>query len=392
MRLRELDHELTALLRCYPAFVTRRVEEVPVGDIPVFVFHTIVPAEFEAQLRYLADNGYRTLSLGEFLDTMAGRRRPGPREVLLTVDDARTSFWLYGYPLLRKHGLRATLFAITGWTPDRAAHPNLEDVWAGRATIADLGRIDPDDRAVSSWSELRSMHASGVVTVDSHSHLHRRVFATRELVGVIEPGADFSPSNAIHGPYLATADSPLQSTGADYVGLPLFPVRGFFEDGPLFYGVPGAFAEFARRARGILAAQGGRLPGRCLAELAESLPIEALRPVPEAGVRADLREDLARARETLRARLGDPTAGRTVCIPFTLGGKTVIDVAGGLGLEALFWGVSSERRTNRCGMDPAHLVRLKHDFIWRLPGHGRKTIAAIYASKVTRRLAGAHPY
>ncbi|MGZ8274389.1 MAG: polysaccharide deacetylase family protein [Burkholderiaceae bacterium] len=392
MRFRELSHELMALLRCYPAFVTQRVADLEPAEIPVFVFHTIEPMDFEEQMDFLVANGYRTLSLAAYLDTLAGRRKPGKREVLLTFDDARSSFWLFAFPLLRKAGLEATLFAITGWTPETNARPNLDDAWAGRVAANDLAALDPDDRGVCSWDELRTMHSSGTVSVDSHSHLHRRVFAGRKLLSLIRAEDDFSASNAVLGPYLSCRESPLALRSDDFVGLPLLSVRGFFEDGPAVRVPMAAMREFQALARAALARGSGRLGPAELAGLRNRLPESALESVSSERSEVEMREDLALARASLREKLGDPAAGRTLCVPFTLGGETVIRVARELGIEAMFWGVSSRQRISRPGSDPLRLVRLKNDFLWRLPGKGRKSLGSIYAGKVSRRLAGERPY
>lgn len=392
MPLRELGHELAALLRSYPAFVTERVEELERGEIPVFVFHSSDPQILQVQLEFLVANEYRTLSLAEYVDTIAGRRKPGRREVLLTFDDARSSFWLFAFPLLRKFRLLAALFAITGWTSEAAARPNLEDVWAGRVSQSDIAALDPRDRGVCSWDELRAMHASGIVSVDSHSHLHRRVFADRKLVALIRNDDDFSASNAIHGPYLSCHESPAALEPRDFVGLPLFGVRGFLEDGPAVRLSLAAAREFQGSAREALARGGGRVGPRELANLRGRLPVVALEQVSSELMAAEMREDLALARTRLREKLGDPTAGRTLCIPFTLGGETMVRVARDLDIEAVFWGVLPRQRISRPGSDPLKLVRLKSDFIWRLPGTGRKPLVSIYADKVRRRLDGERPY
>lgn len=392
MRFSELSHELTALLRSYPAFVTRPVLELEPGEIPVFVFHTIEPRQFEAQVEYLVANGYRTLSLSEYLDTQAGRRAPQKREVLLTFDDARSSFWLFAFPILRKAGLTATLFAITGWTPSTSARPNLEDQWAGRVAEGDLAALDADDRGICSWDELRRMHSSGTVSVDSHSHLHRRVFTGRELKSVIQAEHDFSPSDAVHSPYLSCRESPLERASDDFVGLPLLPVRGFLEDGAAIRLPVAAAREFQAAAREVLARNDGRLGPAELARLRNRLPLDAMEEISAERMQTEMREDLALARECLREQLGDPSAGRTVCVPFTLGGESAIRVARDLGIEAMFWGVSPTQRISRPGSDPLRLVRLKNDFLWRLPGEGRRSLGSIYADKVRRRLAGERPY
>lgn len=390
--LSEIAHEVRALLRCYPSFVTRRAQDLHAGEIPVFVFHTVVPSQLEEQLEYLHVNGYNTLSLDEFLDTVGGRRTPSPREVLLTFDDARSSFWIYGYPLLRKFEAKATLFAITGWTPEAAVRQNLDDVWSGRITLEQLSQIDPNDREVCSWEELRRMHSSGLVTVDSHSHLHRRKFAEPHLLSVIRPEDDFSPSNAVHSPYLSCNMSPLQCQTSDYVGLPLFPVRAFFQDGPALRVQREACEHFRAAALKLMADLPGKVATKGFANLRSHLPNSAISVVASEYLETEIRDEIGLARESLRAGLRDASAGRTLCIPFTLGGSAVNRIARELGLDAVFWGVSPEISINRPGDDPMQLVRLKSDFLFRLPGRGRKSVGAIYASKFQRRLTGAPPY
>ena len=284
-RLSQLQHELESLFGQYPDFVHRRNVELVPGEVPVFVFHTIEPKEFESQLQYLASNHYRALTLDEFLDTQAGRRQPGPREILMTFDDARSSFWFFGYPLLKKYSLPGTLFAITGWTPNETPRPNLDEVWAAKKTVAELNSLDPDDRKVCSWDELKVMHDSGIVCVDSHSHLHRRIFCDTSLAAVISPSNDFSPSNAVHSPYLVSEVSPLPLNPEPFVGLPLFGLRGFLEDGPAIRVKQEAVAEFQAGARTHLDAHDGRLTKGHLATLSRLIPPSACQPLPPTQLR-----------------------------------------------------------------------------------------------------------
>ena len=393
MKLGELGHELISLARCYPSFVTGGARELEAGQLPIFVFHSVLASEFEEQLRHIVANNYRPLGLAEFLDTISGRREPGPREILLTFDDARTSFWLYGFPLLKKYGVKAALFAITGWTPHATARPNLDDVWAERVSQDELEALDPDDEGVCSWDELAIMHASGLVTVDSHSHLHRRVFKSRELLAVLGPDSDFSPSRADHSPYLDCEKSPLEQDPEEFFGLPIMQTRALLDDGPALGIDRDAVCEFQGCAREMLAGiPSGQVAESALARLREMLPSSAFEARTPDSMRAEIRQELALAQENLRRHLSDSDAGRTLCIPYTEGGMTVVQTARELGVEAMFWGVSTARKINQPGQDPMHLVRLKNDFIWRLPGEGRRSLLGVYSSKTKRRLAGIRPY
>ena len=56
--------------RPLPRFVTGG--PLPKGDVPVFVFHSVEPESFGRKLRYLADNGYVTLSVDEYYQGLLG--------------------------------------------------------------------------------------------------------------------------------------------------------------------------------------------------------------------------------------------------------------------------------------------------------------------------------
>ena len=75
--------------------------------------------KFEEQLKYLVDNGFKTLTMQEFIDWYEGRIEVPYKAVLLTIDDGAmgTSF-INGnklIPLLEKYQVHATLFLVTAW-------------------------------------------------------------------------------------------------------------------------------------------------------------------------------------------------------------------------------------------------------------------------------------
>ena len=75
--------------------------------------------KFEEQLKYLKDNGYKTLTMNEFVRWMYGEIELPKKSVLLTIDDGAMGTGLHNgnklIPLLEKYEAHATLFLITGW-------------------------------------------------------------------------------------------------------------------------------------------------------------------------------------------------------------------------------------------------------------------------------------
>lgn len=75
--------------------------------------------KFEEQLKYLKDNGYKTLTMDEFVRWMYGEIELPKKSVLLTIDDGAMGTGIHNgnklIPLLEKYEAHATLFLITGW-------------------------------------------------------------------------------------------------------------------------------------------------------------------------------------------------------------------------------------------------------------------------------------
>jgi peptidoglycan/xylan/chitin deacetylase (PgdA/CDA1 family) len=156
--------------------------------VPVLMYHhvcphagtvTVSPQTFAAQMAYLARNGYRTLGADEFLAFLQGHGAPAGRCVLITFDDGYLDNYVYAFPELRRHGLKATIFAITGrigngaaraCADDSAARPATPDHRGCKAAVKE-GRADD---VMLRWSEIEAMEASGVIEVHSHTHTHQR--------------------------------------------------------------------------------------------------------------------------------------------------------------------------------------------------------------------------
>lgn len=102
---------------------------------------TVTPEDFAAQMQYLADNGYVTVSLYELVDAlMVGRPLP-ERTVVLTFDDGYRGLLDYALPAMTPRGYTGTVFAITEFA-DRELPGYL--TWPQLKELAALGwRIEP---------------------------------------------------------------------------------------------------------------------------------------------------------------------------------------------------------------------------------------------------------
>lgn len=121
--------------------------------VPDNDFWTTTVPEFDRQMRWLYDHGYRTLSMEELEDWMDGEATP-PRSVVISFDDGDESVVTYAVPVLRRYGFQGTLFLLTGRVGERG--------W--------------NDLSFVSWDRLRDLEREGVLRVQSHTHrMHRKV-------------------------------------------------------------------------------------------------------------------------------------------------------------------------------------------------------------------------
>ncbi len=98
-------------------------------SIPVLYYHSVQvmpgstavvsPTKFTEQMQYLADNGYRPLTMAEFSAIMEGQAAAPEKPVLLTFDDGYVDNHSTVMPLLSKLGFPATLFMSPGVMDDK---------------------------------------------------------------------------------------------------------------------------------------------------------------------------------------------------------------------------------------------------------------------------------
>ena len=144
-------------------------EEENTADVPVLLYHEIDPAAdgsngavlspqtFENQIRTLAENGYTAISLKELTAYVEKGEALPEKPVVITFDDGYQSNYEYAYPILKKYGMKATIFVIGSSV--------------GKDEYKDTGRPLLPHFGVS---EAREMENSGLISIQSHTYdLHQ---------------------------------------------------------------------------------------------------------------------------------------------------------------------------------------------------------------------------
>jgi len=112
-----------------PILMYHYISVPPLGADKIRVGLSVPPANFEAHLQYLKDNGYHTISLHQLLLNLT-RGEPLPEKpIILTFDDGYRDNYENAFPLLQKYGFTATFFLITNFIDEgRPAYVTWEQV------------------------------------------------------------------------------------------------------------------------------------------------------------------------------------------------------------------------------------------------------------------------
>ncbi|SEH34751.1 polysaccharide deacetylase family protein [Selenomonas sp. KH1T6] len=106
----------------------------------------VKPEDFESQLKYLSDHGYHSISPDELYEGLAGTKPLPENPVLITFDDGYKDNYTTAFPLLKKYGFKATIFAVTSF----------------------LGK----QPQYFTWEQAREMEQHGI-SIQSHTATHR---------------------------------------------------------------------------------------------------------------------------------------------------------------------------------------------------------------------------
>jgi peptidoglycan/xylan/chitin deacetylase (PgdA/CDA1 family) len=141
------------------------------ASVPVLMYHSIddegpagmqrlrvTPSAFGAQLDWLRDDGYTTVTVSRLVEAFDGTATLPERAVALTFDDGFADFPQHALPLLEERGMVATLYVTTAYL--RGGGP-------GR-----IRRDAPSDwPPTMTWRQVAQLPARGI-EVGGHSHTH----------------------------------------------------------------------------------------------------------------------------------------------------------------------------------------------------------------------------
>ena len=333
------------------------------GEPPMFIFHDVEPGRFGRQLGALEGKGLRGVSCADVDWT-----EPDPRDVVLTFDDGRASLYEVAYPLLRRHGFRATAFVSPGLMERKR---------------------EGAPRPLIDFDQAREMQGSGVIDVQLHGFAHARTFVSERIIDFARPGRPDAN--------LGISAWRVRRDGRETCDVELAPGEPIYEYGSRWGPHPRFLdSELVREACRRRVEQGGGAT-RFFADPDWRTALEAVvgdtRPgagdqawETDAERDADRRVLLTRAADRLRAETGvEPTH---FALPWAEEGPGIEPVALACGIEHLHRGYlppAEHALANRSAL-PRH-PRLKEFFLDRLPGPGRSPLP-VFLAREARRIRG----
>ncbi|MDD2272019.1 MAG: polysaccharide deacetylase family protein [Desulfuromonadaceae bacterium] len=125
--------------------------------VPILLYHrfgatvadgmTITTPVFEAQMKYLHDNGYKVIPLRRLVDYYRGKAvSPGPKSVVIVEDDAHKSVYSDMLPIIKKYRYPVTVFTYP-------------------SAISNA-------KYAMTWDQLRELSKTGLFDVQSHTYWH----------------------------------------------------------------------------------------------------------------------------------------------------------------------------------------------------------------------------
>lgn len=155
------DFNRTEKIRPGQQIVIPLVHPNPVGvfssgyqTVPILCYHRfgprksrmiVTPEDFDAQMAYLKEHGYRVIPLADLHAFLKGQAALPQRAVVITIDDGYRSSYEMAYPILKKYGFPATFFVYSDFIGSRDA---------------------------LRWDEIRKMVRSGLIDIQPHSKTH----------------------------------------------------------------------------------------------------------------------------------------------------------------------------------------------------------------------------
>ncbi|MBN1352390.1 polysaccharide deacetylase family protein [candidate division KSB1 bacterium] len=328
--------------------------------IPVFSYHRIDRAEFEAQLRYLKENAYTTLAADEYASVYLQKQKIPERAVVLTFDDGLRNLYDVVFPLLKEYGFKAVAFIIPAW-------------------VGEKGSI--------TWEQANEMHLAGAVDFQSHTMHHAGINISSRIIDFYYPGF---VSHQVWNLPVQAENGKDRYFQPPQLGMPIFEYASRLSDHRRYFPEESfikACVKFVRENGNEAFFRDKRWRSRLTTLVNDYRKSHSFSGYYEAKEEQEKRiaEELVQSREEIDARITGKSV-RHFSFPWNETGKIASRLVKECGYETAYGGLLKTYSSDGYAGKLYYINRLSGDFIFRLSGKGRLSLPGVFISKIKRRL------
>ncbi len=381
--LRKNSPEIQAFLTGnMPSFIYGRKKY---RDIPVFCYHEADIEKLEADLKFINENGYRTLTADEYYERAINNNYLNDgKDILLTFDDGLASVWSVGFPLFQRYNVKIVLFVLPGL---------IEEGEIPGITIENAKNSDDYNYAINrdfseeplcNWKELIEMHNSGFVDIQSHSMKHSLVSVSPKIVDFIHPDFDTNTYGNVHIPeYLD--DSNIQ-TRRKVLGHPVY------ESKPRLHGSNRYKDDYLLRKRceEIVSSEGGENFFK-----KDDWRMELQFLCENKGNQTDVYEsdhekydemlyEIKQSKREIERRLPNKEVNH-FCFPWFSASEKSAKMAYESGYKAIYLGAMPGFKLKNTNNNPYIVKRLEKEYLRNLPGKKHINLIQVFLNKMRKK-------
>ena len=141
--------------------------------------YCVLPEDFREQLDYLAEQGYTTITMLEYMKARKGKMELPEKPIVLTFDDGYDNNYLEMLPILEEHGMKAVVYMVTNqigqkgyltWDQLREMQERGVEIGSHTANHLPLTALSREERADEVQLSKLLMEWNGIRTVFSLSY------------------------------------------------------------------------------------------------------------------------------------------------------------------------------------------------------------------------------
>ena len=350
-------------------------------DIPIFCFHSARYPDFERQLSFIKQSGFRTLDGDELLECLKDKDyKNNGKDIVLTFDDGLASVWVIAFPLLKRYNLKIISFILPGLIENSTEKSKQLDDCTNFQEILELSGCDHSDRPLCNWAEIQEMHESGLVDFQSHGMLHRLVSTTSKIVDYIHPDFDISNYGYTHVPEYQVEEGYSRKPVLGhpvYSHSPLLKETNRYEDSKKVRDACAKFVEL----------NGGRLffgsPDwrEKLSAQVDSCFNESVEREKFTELDDDIVYELVESKRIIEEKLNKRV--KHFCFPWFAASRISVEQAYKAGYETVHLGATAGFKANGEHLRVNMITRVQEEYFLALPGY--KSLPSVIRFKMTRK-------